>query len=197
MRETFVNENIVWLQPDFLNDFELTITRRNINTVYPGAQPLPRSVAAVLEKVDYKQLANGFSVVVLDNIGGVNCATKLEAKFDAELKKCLPETYGFYWERHPPIILSEKEDEEEKTITEYDIATLDEQGKWSSPVHSHGSCNIAQDNLRKCKQIGHYNSLIQLSESPVIGGIKLHELQKRAGDIPLWRDQIPEQSKQW
>lgn len=194
LRETFVNENIVWLQPDFLNDFELTITRRNINTVYPGAQPLPRSVAAVLEKVDYKQLANGFSVVVLDNIGGVNCATKLEAKFDAELKKCLPETYGFYWERHPPIILSEKEDEEEKTITEYDIATLDEQGKWLSPVHSHGSCNIAQDNLRKCKQIGHYNSLIQLSESPVIGGIKLHELQKRAGDIPLWRDQIPELS---
>lgn len=194
LRETFVNENIVWLQPDFLNDFELTITRRNINTVYPGAQPLPRSVAAVLEKVDYKQLSNGFSVVVLDNIGGIDCATKLEAKFDDELKKCLPETYGFYWERHPPIILSSKKDEDETTRIEYDIATLDEQGKWSPPTHPHGSSNISQDRLRQYKQIGHFNSMIQLSDSPVIGGIRLYELQKRAGDIPLWRDQIPELS---
>lgn len=194
LHETFVNKNIVWLQPDFLNDFELTITRRNINTVYPGAQPLPRSVAAVLEKVDYKQLANGFSVVVLDNIGGIDCATKLEAKFDDELKKSLPETYGFYWERHPPIILSAKEDEEEKSRIEYDIVTLDEQGKWSPPMHLHVSRNISQDRLRQCKQIGHFDSIIQLSDSPVIGGIKLYKLQKRAGDIPLWRDQIPELS---
>ena len=194
LRETFVNENIVWLQPDFLNDFELTITRRNINTIYPGAQPLPRSVAAALEKVDYKQLANGFSVVILDNIGGVDCATKLEAKFDAELKKCLPETCGFYWERHPPVILSRKENSEpDKAKIEYGITTLDDRGKWSPPAQQ-GGRNISQDRLRQCRQIGHFNSMIQLSDSPVIGGIKLYELQRRAGDIPLWRDQIPELS---
>ena len=35
---------------------------------------------------------------------------------------------------------------------------------------------------------------INLTESPVVGGIRLHSLQKRASDIPLWRDQIPELS---
>ena len=33
-----------------------------------------------------------------------------------------------------------------------------------------------------------------MTESPVVGGTRLHELQLRAGDIPLWRDQIPELS---
>ena len=199
LHETFVNENIVWLLPDFLNDFELAITRRNINTIYPGAQPLPRSVAAVLEKIKYNQLSNGFSVVVLDNIGGINCAIKLEAKFDDDLKKCLPETRGFYWERHPSVILSKIDNDVSAEMRfEYGITTLDEHGKWLPPAEMQKCCDISEYQLRRNKRIGQFNTLIRLSDSPVIGGIRLYELQKRAGDIPLWSDEIPELSiKVW
>ena len=195
LRETFVNKSIVWLRPDFLNDFELAIIRRNINTAYPEAQPLPRSVAAVFEQFDYKQLSNDFAVVVLDCIGRVKCATKLVAKFDKELKKCLPETRGFYWERHPSVIFSDKNfNEQNDTKFEYDIAILDEHREWHIPTNLKRDNHISLNCLRQNKRIGHFDTVIKLSDSPVVGGIKFFELQRCAGDIPLWRDQIPELS---
>ena len=199
LRETFVNKNIVWLRPDFLNDFELTIIRRNINTAYPGAQPLPRSVAAVFEQFDYKQLSNDFAVVVLDCVGRIKCATKLVAKFDKGLKKSLPETRGFYWERHPSVIFFDKDLTEQDGIKfEYDIAILDEHREWHSPTNLKSDNHISLNCLRQNKRIGHFDTVIKLSDSPVVGGIKLFELQKKAGDAPLWRDQIPELSiKGW
>ncbi len=196
LRETFANDTLFWLQPDFLNDFELEITRRNINARFPGAEPLPRSVAAVFEQVDFGRLREGFSVVVVDTVGGKQCAAKLEARFDAELEKRLPETYGFYWERHPPVILSCRDTEEEQNSAEkaYAIASVDAQGIWYEAERPKIAESIDPNVLRHDTRIGQFGFLINLSESPVRGGLRLLTLQKRAGDIPLWRDQIPELS---
>ena len=194
LRDTFRDDTLIWLVPDFTNDFELEIIRRNLNARFPNAEPLPRSVAAVFEKVDYARLRDGYSVVVCDSIGGQQCATKLEARFDQELEKRIPDTYGFYWERHPPVIVSHGEGAKNTEAQQLDIVTVDGNGNWHDAQPEPRPTYIDQNTLRRDKRIGQFAFLINLSESPVCGGIRLHALQQRAGDIPLWRDQIPELS---
>ena len=193
LREIFRNDAFVWLVPDFLNDFELEVIRRNLNARFPGAEPLPRSVAAVFAKIDYSKVGNGFAVVVVDGSGGKICATKLLAKFDIDLKKRLPETGGFYWERCPPVIVAST-DQEKPGGNGYDITTVDAQGQWHDANRPAEPQFVDAAFLKRDPRVGSFAFCINLMESPVAGGIRLYALQQRAGDIPLWRDHIPELS---
>jgi len=195
--EFFTNDRIIWLVPDFLNDFELNITRRNINARFPNAEPLPRSIAAVFAQVDYSKIKDeNFSVIVIDNVGGKTCVIKLCARFDPLLKERIPETCGFYWERCPPILIP-AEDSEEIEIKNYDIITVDETGRWRDKPQPKPPQSFDVHALRKDERIGQFAFFIDLAgstESPVAGGMRFHVLQQNAGDIPLWRDHIPELS---
>lgn len=193
LRRIFKHDALIWLAPDFLNDFELDVIRRNLNARFPCAEPLPRSVAAAFERVDYSKIKDGFPIVIIDAIDDVTCVIKLLAKFDQELKKHLPETYGFYWERHPPIIIASRAIENTKENA-YDITTIDEKGQWRSAIRPVKPEFIDSSSLKSDPRIGQFAFAINLTESPVSGGVRLHDLQQRAGDIPLWRDQIPELS---
>ncbi len=201
LRTTFGNTFLFWLLPDYLNDFELEITRRNLNACFPDATPLPRSVAAVFENVDYDVLHNGYAVVVLDSVGGKICATKLEARYDNELNEKVPETHGFYWERHPTIMLSEAEPEATEAQndgTRLDIIHVDANGKWQRPKHFETPRFYSQSQLQENQRIGSFDVLVRIADSPVVGGIRLFALQKKAGKLALWQDQIPELSiKVW
>ena len=197
LRDIFIDESLIWLVPDFLNDFELEIVRRNVNARFPNAEPLPRSVAAVFEQVDYSKIASeGFLIVVVDTIGGKTCVTKLIARFDPELKKCLSETNGFYWERCPPVVISHTETVSAKgrEPQNYDIITVDDKGQWRDAVRPEKPQPIGPNTLKSDPRIGQFEDSINLTKNSVGGGIRLYGLQKRAGDIPLWRDQIPELS---
>jgi hypothetical protein len=198
LRESFENNKLIWLVPDLLNDWEIEITRRNINVRFQQAEPLPRSVAAVFEQVNYSQIKNdGFSVLVLDYIGSKTCATKLIARFNEGLKERLPETNGIYWERCPPVILSEG-DSEDTEIKRLEIDAVDSEGKWHNAKSPETFKYIEQDMLKNNNRIEQFDSFINILKSPVTGGIHLYNLQQQAGDIPLWRDHIPELSiKVW
>ena len=194
LRDTFKNDKIIWLVPDYLNDFELEIIRRNFNARFPDAEPLPRSVAAVFEQVDYSKISrDGFSVVVVDCIGDKTCVTKLIARRDPELEKRLPKTGGFYWERCPPVIIASK-DSKSAEGKGYDLITVDDKGQWRDATLPARPQFINSSSLKSDSRIGQFEIRIHLTESPVVGGTRLHDLQLRAGDIPLWRDQIPELS---
>ena len=193
LSKTFQPDQLLWLVPDTLNDFDLEITRRNINARFPNAQPLPRSVAAVFEQVDYAKLNNGFSVLVIDTIGGATTATKLIARSDQKLKKQIPETKGFYWERCPTIILS-RDKHQASQIDNLDMITVDADGKWHNKTQPLKPSFIDQQTLRHDSRIGQFAFDINISRSPVAGGVRLYDLQKQTEDIPLWRDQIPELS---
>ena len=196
-REMFKNDKLIWLVPDFLNDFELEIIRRNINTRFPNAEPLPRSVAAVFKQVDFSKIkSEGFPIVVVDTIGGKTCVTKVIARFYPELKKRLPETNGFYWERCPPVIIPNRglEGADGKDCQNYDIISVDGKGQWRDRIQPKKPQLIDINNLKSDLIIGQFPFCINLTNSPVTGGIRLHALQQRAGDIPLWRDHIPELS---
>jgi hypothetical protein len=190
LRDTFRHDKLTWLVPDALNDFELEVVRRNLNARFPGAEPIPRSVAAVFEQVDYTRITNdGFPVIVIDTTGGVTCLSKLIARFDADLKERLPETNGYYWERCPPVVLSEQDVGEDRR---YDMITVDSNGQWIDCALPDRPEFIDPHRLKTDPRVGQFAFCINLSSSPVAGGIRIFALQARAGDIPLWRDQIPE-----
>jgi hypothetical protein len=193
LRERFKNDTLIWLAPDFLNDFALEVIRRNLNARFPNAEPLPRSVAAVFAQVDPDKITGkGYAIVVVDAIGGKTTATKLVAKFDKDLGKLLPITRGFYWERCPPVVIPGVETER-PSGNGYDIATVDAKEQWRDATRPARPLFIDPAHL-KCPGIGNFAFCINLTESPVVGGIRLHALQQQASDIPLWRDQIPELS---
>ena len=192
LRDTFQGDKLIWLVPDALNDFDLPVIRHNLNARFPGAAPLPRSVAALFDQVDYTRITNdGYPVLVVDALGGTTCATKLVARFDADLKKCLPETNGYYWERCPRVVLSERDAGDERP---YDMVTVDGNGEWHKSAAPERPQFIDASHLKGDPRIGSFAFCINLSDSPVAGGMRLHSLQARAGEIPLWRDQIPELS---
>ncbi|HDR8938665.1 hypothetical protein PPN31119_01982 [Pandoraea pnomenusa] len=194
LSEAFKNDTFIWLAPDFLNDFELEVIRRNLNARFLDAEPLPRSVAAVFAQADPAKITGeGYSIVVVDSIGGKTTATKVVAKFDKDLAKRLPITKGFYWERCPPVVIPGGETEM-PTGCGYDIATLDAKEQWRDATRPTRPPFIEAVYLKRVPDIGNFAFCINLTESPVMGGIHLHALQQQVADIPLWRDQIPELS---
>lgn len=194
LRDRFKNDTLIWLAPDFLNDFELEVIRRNLNARFPNAEPLPRSVAAVFAQADPAKISrDGYSIVVVDAFGGKTAAIKLIAKFDKDLGERLPITRGFYWERCPPVIIASAE-AEKPNVSSYDIATVDAKEQWRDAIRPEKLQSIDAAILKRDARIGRFDDCINLTESPVAGGIHLHALQQQAGDIPLWRDQIPELS---
>lgn len=191
LSKSFANSTLVWLFPDFLNDFQLQVARRNLNARFAQAQPLPRSVAAVFEQVEHSMIkAEGFQVVVVDSAGGTTYATKLTARHDQELKDRVPETRGFYWERSPHITLDHGADAYDPLV---EVPRVDAKDRWNDQAPVPGLQRVSKEALRR-PQIGEFDISITIPESPVRGGVRLRELQVRAGDIPLWRDHIPELS---
>lgn len=192
LSKTFTDSVLVWLVPDFLSDFQLQVARRNINARFSKAEPLPRSVAAVFEQIDYLKIKNdGFQALVVDAVGGISYATKLIARHDPDLQKRVPETRGFFWERLPHVTI---EHNEAAHTALNEIPYIDGDGCWHDALSAQKLQPIDQNALRSSPQIGEFDICITLPDSPVSGGIRLHELQQRAGDIPLWRDHIPELS---
>lgn len=193
LRGIIRHDALIWLVPDYLNDFELEVIRRNLNACFTNSEPLPRSVAAVFAQIDYSRIREGFTVLVVDGAGGRTCATKLIAKFDKDLKNRLPETDGFYWERCPSVIISSAV-HNQFSINGYDINTVDENEQWHDPSSTTRPKFFDASFLKSDPRIGSFAFCINLVDSPVAGGICLHALQQRAEDIPIWRNQIPELS---
>ena len=190
--ELFGHSTLIWLVPDVLNDFQLQTVRRNLNTEFANAIPLPRSIAAVFEMFDYSNIeADGFRLLVIDIADGTTYATILIARYDKELLERVPETRGFSWERSPHVILDEKQVTPNKLA---EVSVFDTQNNWQSATGVPPPKSIDPRSLSSHSAIGKFDRILTISGSPVRGGIRLHQLQEIAGDIPLWRDHIPELS---
>ena len=192
LSKLFINPELTWLVPDFLNDFQLSIARRAINARFPKAEPLPRSIAAVFDQIDYSAIKGaGFRVLVVDESGGTTFATKLIARHDPDLQDRVPETRGFYWERSPHVTLPRHASNHDALS---EIPRIQADGRWRDSEPVVGLQRIPAKTLTDHPHIGQFDVSITVSDSPVRGGARLHDLQERAADIPLWRDRIPELS---
>lgn len=190
--ELFGHPTLIWLYPDVFNDFQLQTVRRNLNTEFADAEPLPRSIAAVFEMFDYSNIeTNGFRVLVVDVAEGTTYATILIARYDKKLLERVPETRGFSWERSPHVVIGEKQVTPKKLS---EVSVFDAQSNWQSATGVPPLKSIELRSLSSHSAIGKFDHILRISGSPVRGGIRLHQLQELAPDIPLWRDHIPELS---
>ena len=190
MSQLFETSELVWITPDSLNEFDLEILRRNINSYFPHAEPLPCSIAAVLECIDYGEISgDGFSVAVVETVNSVSCVTVLTARFSEELYERVPETKGYIWERDIPRIASRGV---EPDSVGYKIAFVDESGEWQNKINPYGTRHKVASNIVAIDKNGEFDRYIGLNARPVSGGLRLMALQKLAGNLPIWRNRIPE-----
>ncbi len=186
--ECFDTENLVWLVPDFLNDFELELPRRALNAAFPNAAPLPRSVAATVAQVSYDDVCPGYSVLVIDCVGGVTYATKLVAEYDERLTST---THGIVWTRHPSVVLR---DERAKRRPDSALSVVDENGNWTQDNADGGKTFDKALLPLATKQIGRCSRMVFANNGPtplVCGGVRVRNLQPDTKDIAVWRDKLP------
>lgn len=189
LHQIFRNDSMIWLFPDYLSDFDLEIIRRNINSTFQYATPLPRSIAAVFQNVDVSRIrGDNFAVLIIDILPEHVYATKLVAKYSSELDKAVPETKGFAWERHPSVNL-----EFSHFIEPIEYETVDENGTWDvikQKIPDKNTIDFAQ--LKRIPEIGDFTFYVILTDAPVVGGVRVSELQKKAAGVPLWYDHLPD-----
>lgn len=173
----FRSSHFYWLVPDVADDFTLEILRRNLNSKYSNSYPLPRSIATVFSQIDYAKLKDDYKVAVIDTLGSKTFKTIITAKCDKALGKRVPETKGFYWEREPSEVIQSKNDLSTPIWTYCN-------GKWIEPK-KHDKVNAQVDAKR-------IDKVIYADNNSVCGGMILHRLKSKAGDLPLWRDRLPE-----
>lgn len=192
LRRTFDSPSLTWLLPDHLNEFQVEVLRRNLNASFPKSEPLPRSVAAVFAAVGYKEIKrDGYAVMVVDQVGGVTTATRLVARIDSELARQAPETKGYYWERTPTSVLERSPDGYDALLT---VSHVGADGQWCQRSTRPSAPGISDKDLRARTDLGHFDKLVSVTAPPVGGGVRLHQLRSNAGDLALWRDQVPELS---
>lgn len=189
-RECFNTETLIWLVPDFLDDWTIGTARRAINSFFPKSEPLPRSIAAVLAFVKYDEVNDGDAVLVIDHVGGVVSATKLVAEYDMNLANSVPETHGFRWTRYPSAVLRD-----EHNLGQYRSSqpSVDENGVWMLP---YDDCRFEitsndKQKARSCFPGCKIRIRADQNREIVCGGHRAHGLQQVAGNLAIWRDKLP------
>ena len=160
--------------------------------MFPNAEPLPRSIAAIFENFDeicedIKTVGlwgKEYSLVVFDNVLGKKNAIKVDVTFDKEVEKKNPASKGIVFARHPCIELNEVQ----KNGCAYD--SIDQGGTF-----------IASESIKSCQErkldsvdLRNIRGSLEIKESPVRGGLELKKLQGEYSNVPLWCDYLPELS---
>jgi cold shock CspA family protein len=101
-------EAFTYLVPDALNDFALENVRKAANFHLQVPSPLPKSIAAIFawqssRKFEKDGVSKNDFVLVIDSFEDGISITPIQAKFDEELVRLLPESRGIFWERHPTM----------------------------------------------------------------------------------------------
>ena len=103
-------DKLTYLVPDWGNDFDLEGIRKSVNFYFDKSTPLPKSIATIFAWQSSKKFVqdrvreNDF-VLVVDSFDGGISITPVQAIYQKELDKILPETQGMSWERHPTSIV--------------------------------------------------------------------------------------------
>ena len=187
LAEIFKTPDLVWLSPDFRDDFSLELVRKSLNARFARATPLPRSVAAVFENVPYSAIKeDGYKVAVYEPFKGKLFRTLLIARYSQELHKAIPQTRGFRWQKQVTEVTNDPIPQME-SICGFWVWKSDEV---SRSFNDYGTVCKGKG-ITAVKDIEADRAFL-LQSSPVTGGLALHVLQKQAPEVPLWQNAIPE-----
>ena len=110
LKDYITADRLIYLVPDWGNDFDLEGIRKSINFYFNESIPLPKSIGAIFAWQSSKKFVqdnvctNDF-VLVIDSFDGGISITPIQAIYQKELSTILPETQGLSWERHPTFIV--------------------------------------------------------------------------------------------
>ncbi|MDQ7073591.1 MAG: DUF2357 domain-containing protein [Gammaproteobacteria bacterium] len=254
IRQQIQTNRLTYLVPDAINDFSLETTRKSINFYYPKATPLPKSIASIFEwqsssSFQTSKIKENDIVVVTDITNNGYSFTPVICKFKDELKSKITDSRGFYWERHPSVVIDKKNITHRlveiiKTISNPNeilalfgseglineagqLSFCDDKQKWfdipdelksflsANKIEYSSIANEIRESLPVIKRLSRKSTLFILPLSQGIntpksndksvfllknnraittGGLSLNQWQEQAGDIPLWRDHLPELS---
>lgn len=106
-------DRLTYLVPDWGNEFDLECIRRSVNFYFDDSTPLPKSIAAIFAWQSSKRFVqdrvreNDF-VLVIDSFDGGVSMTPVQAIYQKKLSEILPESHGTSWERHPTVIVENR-----------------------------------------------------------------------------------------
>lgn len=106
LKNKLKGDNLTFISPDYFNEFELAILKKNLKLAYKSVKSFPKSMALSF----YHQQTNGFSInvaneseflLVVDLIKNKLTLTLVKADKDDNLIDDIPYFNGLVWERHP------------------------------------------------------------------------------------------------
>ena len=106
-------DKLTYLVPDWGNDFDLEGIRKSVNFYFEESTPLPKSIAAIFawqssKKFIQDKVKDKDFVLVIDSFDDGISITLIQAKYNQDLAKILPDTQGISWERHPAFMVPNK-----------------------------------------------------------------------------------------
>lgn len=110
LKDHITADRLIYLVPDWGNDFDLEGIRKSVNFYFNESIPIPKSIGAVFawqlsKKFAQDNVREDDFVLVIDSFDGGISITPIQATYQKKLSMILPETQGLSWERHPTFIV--------------------------------------------------------------------------------------------
>ena len=203
IRDFYNTNTLYYLLPDYLEDFSLSRIRSTANTVFPSANPVPKSIGTVFafhksEEFTNLSLCDNDFVFVIEksNDNSVFSITPIQVKTTFELsnRKILslsdyPEIpYGIRWEHHPSVII---ENYNPSKVMDYIKSTVSEtEGieKAGKIVIISGQKSIENARLElPADNWFFFKKSFDASE----GAAFCAHIQEMVKEIPMWSEHLP------
>lgn len=203
IRDFYNTNTLYYLLPDYLEDFSLTRIRSTANTVFPSANPVPKSIGTVFafhksEEFTNLSLCDNDFVFVIEksNDNSVFSITPIQVKTTFELsnRKILslsdyPEIpYGIRWEHHPSVIIENYNPSKVMDYIKSTVSETEEIEKAGKIVIISGQKSIGNARLElPADNWFFFNKSFEASD----GAAFCAYIQEKVKEIPMWSEHLP------
>lgn len=203
IRDFYNTNTLYYLLPDYLEDFSLSRIRSTANTVFPSANPVPKSIGTVFafhKSEEFKNLSlcdNDFVFVIeKSNDNSVFSITPIQAKTTFELnnQKVLKLSdyseipYGIRWEHHPSVIIENYNPSKVMDYIKSTVSETEEIEKAGKIVIISGQKSIENARLElPADNWFFFNKSFEASD----GAAFCAYIQEKVKEIPMWVEHLP------
>lgn len=203
IRDFYNTNTLYYLLPDYLEDFSLSRIRSTANTVFPSANPVPKSIGTVFafhksEEFTNLSLCDNDFVFVIEksNDNSVFSITPIQVKTTFELsnRKILslsdyPEIpYGIRWEHHPSVIIENYNPSKVMDYIKSTVSETEEIEKAGKIVIISGQKSIGNARLElPADNWFFFNKSFEASD----GAAFCAYIQEKVKEIPMWSEHLP------
>ena len=203
IRDFYNTNTLYYLLPDYLEDFSLSRIRSTANTVFPSANPVPKSIGTVFafhksEEFTNLSLCDNDFVFVIEksNDNSVFSITPIQVKTTFELsnRKILslsdyPEIpYGIRWEHHPSVIIENYNPSKVMDYIKSTVSETEEIEKAGKIVIISGQKSIGNARLElPADNWFFFNKSFEASD----GAAFCAYIQEKVKEIPMWVEHLP------